>query len=598
LDNVEIARVLAEVADVLEIQGADSFRIRAYRNAVRTVEVQTRPLERMVAEGAPLTALPAIGKEMAGHIRELATTGTLAFRDRLIDEVPRSLIELMRLPGVGPKKARRLWDELHIGSVDELEAAAREGRVAALAGFGEKTQAKILAGIEDYRQHTRRILLADSERYVEPLVGYLSACPQLERLEVAGSYRRRLETVGDIDLLATAREAAPVMAHLLAYPQIGEVLMAGDTRSTIVLGNGLQVDLRVVPPDCYGAALLYFTGSKEHNVKLRRRAVERGLRISEYGVFKLPEDGGAAPTAGSTPAGQGDGVWIAGREEADVYAAVGLSWIPPELREDHGEIEAAAAGRLPRLVEVADLRGDLQMHSTWSDGRNTLEEMVAGCAAHGYEYMAITDHSKALAMVNGLDARRLKLQWLEIDAIRARHPEIQLLRAMEVDILADGTLDLEDEMLAGLDLVVVSIHSRFELPADRQTARVLRALEHPEVNILAHPTGRLINRRKPIAIDMETVLARAAELGVAVELNAQPDRLDLRDSHLLLARELGCRIVISTDSHRVAELGTMRYGVEQARRAGLEPRHVLNTLGYREFLRAIARPAADGGERL
>jgi len=592
LDNVEIARVLAEVADVLEIQGADSFRIRAYRNAVRTVEAQTRPLGRMVAEGTPLTDLPAIGKEMAGHIRELVTTGTLAFRDRLVAEVPRSLIELMRLPGVGPKKARRLWDELRIGGVDELEAAAREGRVAALAGFGEKTQAKILAGIEDYRQHVHRILLAESERYVEPLVGYLSECPQLERLEVAGSYRRRLETVGDIDLLATAHEPAPVMAHLLAYPQIDQVLMSGDTRSTIVLGSGLQIDLRVVPPDCYGAALVYFTGSKEHNVKLRRRGVERGLRISEYGVFRLPESGGPPTAPAPAAASQDDGVWIAGREEADVYAAVGLAWIPPELREDRGEIEAAAAGRLPRLIEVADLRGDLQMHSTWSDGRNTLEEMVAGCAAHGYEYMAITDHSKALAMVNGLDARRLKLQWLEIDAIRARHPEIQLLRAMEIDILADGSLDLEDEMLAGLDLVVVSIHSRFELPAEQQTARVLRALEHPEVNILAHPTGRLINRRKPIAIDIETVLARAAELGVAVELNASPDRLDLRDSHLVLARELGCRIVISTDSHRVAELGTMRHGVEQARRAGLEPRHVLNTLGYRDFLRAIARPAA------
>jgi DNA polymerase (family X) len=598
LDNVEIARILAEVADVLEIQGADSFRIRAYRNAVRTIEEQIRPLERMVAEGAPLTGLPGIGKEMAGHIRELTTTGTLALRDRLIAEIPRTLIELMRLPGVGPKKARRLWDELHVGSVDELEAAAREGRVAALAGFGDKTQARILAGIEEYRQHTRRVLLADSERYVEPLVGYLSQCPQLERLEVAGSYRRRVETVGDIDLLATAREPAPVMAHLLAYPQIAQVAMAGETRSSIVLGNGLQVDLRVVPPDCYGAALVYFTGSKEHNVKLRRRGVERGLRISEYGVFRLPEGGGpAAPSAASTDtagnpgtaAGQGEGVWIAGREEADVYAAVGLAWIPPELREDRGEIEAAAAGRLPRLIEVADLRGDLQMHSTWSDGRDTLEEMVAGCAAHGYEYMAITDHSKALAMVNGLDARRLRLQWLEIDAVRARHPEIHLLRAMEIDILADGSLDLEDEMLAGLDLVVVSIHSRFDLPAAQQTARVLRALEHPEVDVLAHPTGRLINRRKPIALDMETVLARAAELGVAVELNASPDRLDLRDSHLVLARELGCRIVISTDSHRVAELGTMRYGVEQARRAGLEPRHVLNTLGYLEFRRAIAR---------
>jgi DNA polymerase (family 10) len=626
LDNVEIARVLAEVADILEIQGADPFRIRAYRNAVRTVEVQTRPLARLVADGVPLTDLPAIGKEMAGHIREMVATGTLAFRDRLLAEVPRALLELMRLPGVGPKKARKLWDELRIGGVDELEAAAREGRVAALAGFGEKTQARILAGLEEHRQHTSRAMLAEAERYVEPLVGYLSECPQVERLEVAGSYRRRRETVGDVDLLATAREPAPVMERFLGYPQIDRVLMAGDTRSTITLGNGLQVDLRVVPPDCYGAALVYFTGSKEHNVKLRRRAVERGLRISEYGVFRLAGGGGAAgpeggagiagggpPTtavsattaagaAAGTPAGaiptaaagaeRREGTWIAGREEADVYATVGLAWIPPELREDRGEIEAAAAGALPRLIEVADLRGDLQMHSTWSDGRNTLEEMVAGCAAHGYEYMAITDHSKALAMVNGLDARRLRRQWLEIDAIRARHPEIQLLRAMEIDILADGTLDLEDEMLAGLDLVVVSIHSRFELPAERQTERVLRALEHPEVDVLAHPTGRLINRRKPIAFDMEAVLRRAAELGVAVELNAQPHRLDLKDTHLVLARELGCRIVISTDSHRVAELGLMRYGVEQARRARLEPRHVLNTLPYREFLRAIARPPA------
>jgi DNA polymerase (family 10) len=604
VDNVEIARLLAEVADVLEIQGADSFRIRAYRNAVRTVEVQTRPLARMVADGARLTDLPAIGKEMAGHIREMVETGTLAFRDRLLAEVPRSLVDLMRLPGVGAKKARRLWDELHVATVDELEAAARSGRVAALAGFGDKSQAKILAGIEENRQHTSRFLLADAERYVEPLVAYLSESPEIERLEVAGSYRRRRETVGDIDLLATSLRAAPLMQRFLAYPQIDKVLMAGDTRSTVTLGNGLQVDLRVVPPDCYGAALVYFTGSKEHNVKLRRRAVERGLRISEYGVFRLPEaEAALPPTVRAAPpvpaddaaaaAGEtGQGTWIAGREEAEVYAEVGLAWIPPELREDRGEIEAAAAGRLPRLIEVSDLRGDLQMHSTWSDGRNTLEEMVAGCAAQGYEYMAITDHSKALAMVGGLDARRLALQWVEIDAIRARHPEIRLLRAMEVDILADGSLDLEDEMLAGLDLVVVSVHSRFDLPLGQQTARVLRALEHPEVNILAHPTGRLINRRKPISLDVEAVLRRAAELGVAVELNAQPDRLDLKDSHLVLARELGCRIVISTDAHRVAELGTMRCGVDQARRAGLEARHVLNTLAYPEFRRAVARPPA------
>ncbi|HYL05461.1 MAG TPA: nucleotidyltransferase domain-containing protein, partial [Thermoanaerobaculia bacterium] len=317
LDNVEIARALAEVADVLEIQGADLYRIRAYRNAVRTVEVQTRPLARMVAEGAPLTALPAIGKEMAGHIRELVTTGTLATRDRLLAELPRTLVEVMRLPGVGPKKARKLWDELRVGSVDELEAASRDGRVAALAGFGEKTQTKILSGIEEYRQHASRFLLADAERFVEPLVGYLAECPELERLEVAGSYRRRCETVGDVDLLATAREAAPVMARLLAYPQLDQVLMAGDTRSTITLGNGLQVDLRVVPPDCYGAALVYFTGSKEHNVKLRRRAVERGLRISEYGAFRLapgaPEAAAAASAGAPGPPAAGAGAVDPGR---------------------------------------------------------------------------------------------------------------------------------------------------------------------------------------------------------------------------------------------------------------------------------------------
>jgi DNA polymerase (family 10) len=332
-----------------------------------------------------------------------------------------------------------------------------------------------------------------------------------------------------------------------------------------------------VPPDCYGAALVYFTGSKEHNVKLRRRGVERGLRISEYGVFRV---GGEA---------EGEGELIAGREEAEVYAAVGLAWVPPELREDRGEIEAAAAGRLPVLLRQEDLRGDLHMHSTWSDGRNTIEEMVEAVAARGYEYMVISDHSKVLSMVNGLDAYRLREQWKEIDEIRARHPEIRILRSMEVDILGDGSLDLEDEMLAGLDLVLVSLHTRLDLPEEQQTERVLRALEHPEVNVFCHPTARLINRRRPVEMDLDVVLRRAAELGVAVELNSNPHRLDLKDTHLRLAKELGCKVVINTDSHRIRELDLMRYGVEQARRAGLEARDVLNTLPYPDFLRAVAR---------
>jgi DNA polymerase (family 10) len=578
LDNPEIAHTLEEVADILEIQSANPFRIRAYRNAVRTVETLTVPLRRWVEERRALTDLPGIGKEMANHIQEMVETGTLGFRDELLAAVPRSLIELMRLPGLGPKKAKRIWDELQIGSVDEVEAAAKEGRIAALPGFGAKSQEKILAGIADYRQHGSRFLLPEAERAVEPLLAYLREIPEVERLEVAGSYRRRKETIGDIDLLAIASRPVPVMERFRGYAQVDKILMAGDTRSTIVLGSGLQVDLRVVPADCYGAALVYFTGSKEHNVKLRRRAVERKLRISEYGVFQLHEEN--AETQGS---------WLAGREEADVYAAVGLAWIPPELREDRGEIEAAAAGRLPHLIRVEDLRGDLHMHSTWSDGRNSIEEMVEACVARDYEYMAISDHSKSLAMTGGLDAYRLREQWKEIDEVRARHPEIRLLRAMEVDILGDGSLDLEDEMLAGLDLVLVSLHSRLDLPAAQQTERVLRALEHPQVNIFCHPTARLINRRKPAEFDVETVLRRAAELGVAVELNSSPSRLDLKDTHLVLAKELGCKVVIDTDSHRTRELDLMRYGVEQARRAGLGPGDVLNTLPFEEFWRAIQR---------
>jgi DNA polymerase (family X) len=577
LDNVEIARTLEEVADILEIQNANPFRIRAYRNAVRTVQSLTVPLRRWVEENRPLTDLPGIGKEMANHIREMVETGTLGFRDELVAEVPRSLIDLMRLPGVGPKKARRFYDEMNICSVDELEAAAKEGRIATIPGFGAKTQEKILAGIQEHRQHASRSLLSDAERSVEPLIAWLREIPEVERLEVAGSYRRRRETVGDIDLLALASQPGPVMEAFLHYPQRDKILMAGDTRSTITLGSGLQVDLRVVPPDCYGAALVYFTGSKEHNVKLRRRGVERGLRISEYGVFRVDGDT------------EGEGERIAGREEADVYAAVGLAWVPPELREDRGEIEAASAGRLPALIRLEDLRGDLHMHSTWSDGRNTIEEMVEACAARGYEYMVISDHSKALPMVNGLDAYRLRAQWKEIDEVRARHPEIRILRSMEIDILGDGSLDLEDELLAELDLVLVSLHTRLDLPETQQTERVLRALEHPEVDVFCHPTARLINRRKPVEMEVDVVLRRAAELGVAVEANSNPHRLDLKDTHLKLAKELGCKVVINTDSHRIRELDLLRYGVEQARRAGLEAGDVLNALPYKQFERAVKK---------
>ena len=576
MDNPEIARCLGELADLLEIEGANPFRIRAYRNAVRTVEEQTTPLARFAEEGRDLEELSGIGQEMARHIREMCTTGRFELLEEVGTRVPRSLVALKRLPGVGPKKAQKLWEELGVESVDQLETAAREGRVADLAGFGERSQEKILASIADYREHQERVRLVDADRHVGPLVEYLSEIPEVERIEVAGSYRRRVETVGDIDLLVQAREAAPVMERFLAYPQNRETTMGGSTRGSVVLGSGLQVDLRIVPEESYGAALVYFTGSKEHNIELRQRAMGRGLHLSEYGVFEAPTDadeGEAAP-----------GPRVAGDTEEEVYRALGLDWVPPEMRESRGEVARAAAGELPRLVELADIRGDLQMHSTWSDGRNSVEEMLEACAARGYAYFSLTDHTKALAMTGGLDRDGVLRQWEEIDRVAARHPEIRFLKSLEVDILADGSLDMDDDVLEGLDVVLVSVHSRFDLPAEEQTERILAAVRHPLVHVLAHPTGRLINRRKPFAFDLDRVLRACRDHRVAVELNAHPERLDLKDTHLARARELGVPVVISTDSHRASELDLMRYGIEQARRAWLEPRHVLNCMETDELL--------------
>lgn len=581
MDNPTIVQVFAEVADLLEIQGANPFRVRAYRNAAHTVEGQTTPFARLIAEGSELVGLPGIGKEMAAHIRELVGTGKLALLEELAAEVPRGLLELMRLPSVGPKKAKKLWEELGVTSVAELEGAAKAGRVAELDGFGAKSQEKILKGIAEYRQHRSRFRIDHVDQLIAPLLEALRALPEVERLEVAGSYRRRKETVGDVDLLVIARSAPPVMAAFTTFPTVASVSGAGETRASVVLESGLQVDLRVVPEKSYGAALVYFTGSKDHNVKLRMRAVARGLKINEYGVFRAGEEG--ADTDPDSPD------WVAGREEKDVYRAVELPWIPPELREDRGELAAAERGELPHLLALEDLKGDLQMHSTWSDGRNSIAEMLRACAARGYSYFALTDHSKALAMTGGMDAAKLRRQWEEIDEVQARHPKIRLLKSMEVDILADGSLDLEDELLAALDLVVVSVHSRFELPAAEQTRRILKAVEHPEVNILAHPTGRLLGRREPFAFDLDEVLHACKERRVAVELNAHPERLDLKDTHLMRARELGVKVVISTDAHTSADLALMCYGVEQARRAWLTPADVLNTLPLSRLLEALEK---------
>lgn len=571
MENVEIARALTEVGDLLEIQGANPFRVRAYRNAVRTIEGLTRSLAEVVDADEDLTKLPAIGHDIAAYIRELVLTGELQMLKDIESEVPETLADLLRLEGVGPKRAERLWEELGVESVEDLEAALEDGRVQALKGFGAKSVEKMKRSIEDFRKHTGRVLISEADQLVKPLLEYMGEAPGIEKLEVAGSYRRRKETVGDIDVLAVCDEAGPVMDHFTGYPGARRVESAGETRGTIVLRTGLHVDLRIVPKRSYGAALHYFTGSKDHNVAVRRRGVERGLKINEYGVFKVPKGGEAEDAKPDR------GKRVGGSDETEVFQAVDLAWIPPELRENRGELEAAERDDLPDLVELDDVRGDLQMHSTWSDGKNSIREMAEACKQLGYRYMAITDHSKRVSITGGMDEKRVEKQWKEIEKVRAQVPGIHVFRSMEVDILKDGSLDLDDEHLARLDVVLVSVHSYMDLTKKAQTARLVKAVSHPAVHVLAHPTGRRINVREPYDVDLEEVLEAAKEHGVAVELNANPERLDLSDVHVYRARELGVPVVISTDAHNPDSLRYMRYGVDQARRGWLEKRDVLNT---------------------
>ncbi len=603
MENIEIARRLEELADLLEIQGANPFRIRAYRNAIRTIGGLTRPLQE-VADEDGLTDLPGIGKDIAASIRELLDTGRLSVLDEITAEVPRELATLTRLDGVGPKKARKLWKELDVTTPDELEAAAKEGRVAALAGFGKKSVEKILRSIEDFRKHQGRFLRAEAAQYLRPLLAHLEGVEAIRRLEVAGSYRRGRETVGDIDLLVLVEDEdarAGVMEAFTGFPGVDRVAMSGETRGSVVLTSGLPVDLRILGPESYGAALHYFTGSKEHNVEIRKRAQKRGLRVSEYGVFQVEEgeagdtdpssDASSDSSSGDASSGAGPqaGRRIAGATEEEVFGSLELPWIAPELRENRGEIQAAEEGRLPALVEAGQLRGDLHMHTTWSDGRDSVREMAEACRDRGYAYMAITDHSQAVTVARGLTPERLREQWGEIDQAREEVEGIRILKGCEVDILKDGSLDLPDEILEELDIVLVAVHSHFDLDQATQTERILSALRHPLVDILVHPTGRLINRREPYPVDMEAVLQGALEHGVAVELNTNPRRLDLHDRHLFRARELGVPVVISTDAHRTAQLAYVEEGIRQARRGWLEADHVLNTGSWDELDRWLHR---------
>lgn len=573
MENVEIARKLDHIAALLELRDANPFRIRAYQNAARTIEGYGEPVRKMVDAGEDLTRLSNIGKDMATYIKELVHTGRLEVLEELEREVPLGLLEVMRLEGVGGKKAAKLWHELGITSLADLENAARHGKVAQLKGFGKKTEQQLLDRIRDYQARERRFLLSEADAMVEALLAHMCEAPGVDQLEVAGSWRRRKETVGDLDVLVTTRrDPHRVMEHITGWDRVARVVQAGETRTTVVLSSDMQVDVRVLPPRSFGAALCYFTGSKAHNIKVRKRALQYDLHLSEYGVFR---------TEKGKPS---EGQWIAGYTEEEVYDCMGLPWIPPELREDAGELERAERGALPALLELKDIRGDLHMHTRWSDGSTSIERMVNACRERGYEYVAIADHSRNNG---GLDGAALRKQWKELDKVAHEYDDIRILRGLEIDILDDGSLDIDDDTLEALDFAIVSVHSRFDLPSREQTRRILNAIRHPHVQALGHPTARLIGERAPIEVELDDVLKCAADHGVAMELDSRPARLDLRDAHLARACELGVKIVIDGDAHDPEGLGAIRYGVDQARRAGLEKGNVLNTLAPSRFLRAL-----------
>jgi DNA polymerase (family 10) len=576
--NATISAIFDEIADLLDIQGANPFRVRAYRNAARTIGELGTDIKTLMERGTALTDIPGIGEDLADKIREIVETGKCKSLEELHKKMPPAVTELLRIPGLGPKRVKILWHELKIETLEQLLRAAQDGRIRDLRGFGEKTEQHILEAAQAHVTEARRFKLSVADQHAQGLTAYLSKVPGVKKVEVAGSLRRMRETVGDLDILVAADAGSPVMERFARYAEVKEVLASGPTRSTVILEAGIQVDVRVIPEESYGAALQYFTGSKAHNIALRRIAQEKGYKLNEYGVFKGEKS-------------------VAGETEESVYKALGLRWIPPELREDRGEIEAARTGELPRLVELADLKGDLHVHSKASDGHNTIEEMALAARARGLEYIAITEHSKRLTVARGLDAARLAKQIDEIARLNERLAGIRVLSGIEVDILEDGTLDLPDSVLAKLEVVVAAVHSKFDLPRAKQTDRILRALDNPHVKILAHPTGRLIDEREPYDVDMQRVIRRARERGVALEVNAHPQRLDLLDTHCQMAKEEGVLVAVNSDAHSTFEFDGLRFGVGQARRGWLEKQDVLNARGLKE-LRAALRPAPAGRKRV
>lgn len=556
--NADIAAIFEEIADLLEIEGENPFRVRAYRNAARQLLGMGVPVADMIAKGEDLTELPAIGDDLAAKIREIVAHGSCHALDKLRRKTSPTVTELLKIPGLGPRRVRTLYHELDVQTIEQLARAAHDGRIRELPGFGVKTEAAILAAIPAHAGKPSRLKLAVAAQYAEPFRRYLEQTPSVKEAVLAGSYRRCRETVGDIDILVTATDGESAMNRFVTYDEVKKVVARGSTRATVTLKSGLQVDLRVADSACFGAALQYFTGSKAHNIGIRRLAQERKLKISEYGVFRGRKR-------------------IAGETEESVYRAVGLPWMPPELRENRGEIEAARAGKLPKLVEPGDLRGDLHAHTTVTDGHNSLREMAEAARARGFEYLAITEHSRRLTIAHGLDPQGLRRQMHEIDRFNETGAGITVLKGVEVDILEDGRLDLPDDVLSELDLVVGAVHSKFNLSRARQTERILRAMDNPVFTILAHPTGRLIETREPYDVDMLRIIRKARDRGCFLELNAHPERLDLLDIHCQMARDEGVLVAINSDAHGVRDFDNLIYGVGQARRGWLEKKDVLNT---------------------
>jgi DNA polymerase (family 10) len=584
MENREVARILRETAQLLEIDGAIIGRYRSYEKVAELLYSMHERIEDLAKDEKKLKELPGIGDGMAAHIREILDTGDYSLREKLLKKYPVTLLELLHLQSLGPKKVAFLWKKFKVSTIEGIEKLAQDGKLRDLEGFGEKSEQNILKATASAKRSSGRFKLDDVDEAAQKLMAYISRMDKVvESVTPAGSLRRGKETIGDLDLLVTLRpghdkqkDVDAVAEHILKYPGIDQTLAHGENKVSVILGNGLQVDVRLLEKECFGAALLYFTGSKEHNVVLRGRARDMGWTLNEYALTTLK-----------------GGRFVAGKTEKDIYDKLRLDYIEPELREHTGEIDAAENHQLPALLRLEDIRGDLQMHTTASDGRNSIEEMGKAAAELGYEYIALTDHSKAVTVANGMDEKRTLEQIKKIRAAQARVPEIRLLAGIEVDILKNGKLDLDDEVLTQLDVVVASVHSYMNLGREEMTERLLAAIENPYTQIIAHPTGRLLLRREAFDYEMEKILEAAKEHGIAMECNAYPDRLDLKDVHLRMAKERGVKIVISTDSHTTGNLKFMKYGVITARRAWIEKGEVINTLPTAEFLGALrAKPGA------